>query len=458
MEPCMGKQLKDRRYFYAAFAVSLLLAFLGTSFLVQRNSQIRTAELKSVFTLQREKLTSVLTKFFYKTQTLATLVIANNGKIEVFEPVAAALVDDSSIQAIVMAPKGVVSHVYPLQGNEAVMGKDLLSYSFGCEEAIKARHSSRIVMAGPVPLITGGMGLVGRLSVYTKDKKGTRQFWGLVSIALNFPGVLKDAELGLLDDLELPYEIWRINPDNGERQVIAVGNSPESKGAPYLEMPMQILNAQWFFKLSAKHAWYQLTETWFYVGCSVLFSLLFAMLVQRSYDIMVAHRRLEEIVYLDALTGIFNRRGLFNDLGQRIENNPEKKFSLYYLDLNKFKPINDNYGHKAGDRVLQHFAATMAKFAPRPHILARIGGDEFILILPEENDAAQTLEALENARRKLAEGLPHEGIPVAITFSVGMAVYPDDGSDLDALFARADQAMYRDKQSHGSVRNTPRTD
>ncbi len=47
---------------------------------------------------------------------------------------------------------------------------------------------------------------------------------------------------------------------------------------------------------------------------------------------------------------------------------------------------------------------------------------------------------------------------MAITFSVGMAVYPDDGSDLDALFARADQAMYRDKQSHGSVRNTPRTD
>ena len=52
--------------------------------------------------------------------------------------------------------------------------------------------------------------------------------------------------------------------------------------------------------------------------------------------------------------------------------------------------------------------------------------------------------------------MPAEGIPVAITFSVGMATYPDHGTDLDALLSRADQAMYRDKQSHGSVRNTPR--
>ena len=88
--------------------------------------------------------------------------------------------------------------------------------------------------------------------------------------------------------------------------------------------------------------------------------------------------------------------------------------------------------------------------------LARIGGDEFILILPGENDVARTQEALENARRELANGLPAEGIPVAITFSVGMATYPDHGTDLDALLSRADQAMYRDKQSHGSVRNAPR--
>lgn len=105
---------------------------------------------------------------------------------------------------------------------------------------------------------------------------------------------------------------------------------------------------------------------------------------------------------------------------------------------------------------MQHFAATMRKYAPKPHALARIGGDEFILILPGENDEARTREALENARRELAKGLPAEGIPVAITFSDGMAVYPDHSTDLDALLSRADQAMYRDKQSHGSVRNVPR--
>ncbi|MDD4701119.1 MAG: sensor domain-containing diguanylate cyclase [Desulfovibrio sp.] len=447
---------RDHRYFYTTLLVSLLLTLMGTWFLVERGSQVRTAELRSVFTLQKEKLASVLTKIFYKTQTLATLVIAKNGKIEGFEQVAAALLDDPCIQVMVIAPQGVVSHAYPLQGNEAVLGKDLLAHSYGSQEAIKTRHSSNIVMAGPIPLITGGSGLVGRLSVYIKDQNGARQFWGLVSIALHFPEVLKDAEMELLDDLGLHYQIWRTNPDNGARQLIAVGTTPEEKGAPYLEMPMQILNAQWVFKLSEKWAWYQRTETWLYVSCSLLFSLLFAMLVQRSHDITLAHKRLEEIVYFDYLTGIFNRRGLFKNLSTRIKNDPDKKFSLYYLDLNNFKPINDNYGHKAGDLVLQHVAAIMSKYAPKPHTFARIGGDEFVLILPEEIDAAQAQDALENTRQALSKGLPDEGIFDPITFSTGVAVYPDDGSDLDGLFVRADQAMYRDKSSHGSIRRPPR--
>ena len=452
----MRRCLKDCRHFFVALAISLSLTLLGAGFLVQRNAQMRIAELESVFTLQTDKLTSILTKYFYKTQTLAAITITGSGKIENFEQVAAALLDDSCIQAIVLAPKGIVSHVYPTQGNEMLLGKDILTYSFGSWETVRSRHSSHMVMAGPVPIITGGTGLMGRLSVYTDGKNKTRQFWGIASIALNFPEVLKGAELRLLDELGLPYEIWRESPYGGDRQILAMGTSPESRGAPYLEMPVHILNAQWFFKLSAKRAWYQLTETWLYVGFSILLSLLVSMLVQRRYDMALAHRRLEEIVYIDALTGCLNRRGLFNDLGQRIETDPEKKFSLYYLDLNKFKPINDDYGHKAGDRVLQHFAATMRKYAPKPHALARIGGDEFILILPGENDVARTQEALENARRELANGLPAEGIPVAITFSVGMATYPDHGTDLDALLSRADQAMYRDKQSHGSVRNAPR--
>ena len=453
----MRRCLKDCRHFFVALAISLSLTLLGADFLVQRNAQMRIAELQSVITLQIDKLTSSLTKYFYKTQTLAAITITDNGKIENFEQVAAALIDDPSIQGIIMAPKGIVSHVYPMLGNEILLGKDILTYSFGSWEAIRqARRSSPIVMAGPVPIMTGGTALIGRLSIYTDAKNKPRQFWGIVSIALNFPEVLKGAELRLLDELGLPYEIWRESPYGGARQILAKGVSPESRGAPYVEMPVHILNGKWFFKLSAKRAWYQLTETWLYVGSSVLLSLLVSMLAQRRYDMALAHRRLEEIVYIDALTGCLNRRGLFNDLGQRIETAPEKKFSLYYLDLNKFKPINDDYGHKAGDRVLQHFAAIMHKYAPKPHALARIGGDEFILILPGENDVARTQEALENARRELANGLPAEGIPVAITFSVGMATYPDHGTDLDALLSRADQAMYRDKQSHGSVRNAPR--
>ena len=87
----MRRCLKDCRHFFVALAISLSLTLLGAGFLVQRNAQMRIAELESVFTLQTDKLTSILTKYFYKTQTLAAITITGSGKIENFEQVACLL-------------------------------------------------------------------------------------------------------------------------------------------------------------------------------------------------------------------------------------------------------------------------------------------------------------------------------------------------------------------------------
>ena len=123
-----------------------------------------------------------------------------------------------------------------------------------------------------------------------------------------------------------------------------------------------------------------------------------------------------------------------------------KNFTLYYVDLNNFKGINDTYGHEAGDRVLQLFAEVVRAHAPVTHILGRMGGDEFVLLLTGPPAEERYKAAFTRMRADLAKGLPELNIPGPITFSMGSAVYPDAALTVDALLSCADTAMYQDKE------------
>lgn len=110
------------------------------------------------------------------------------------------------------------------------------------------------------------------------DGKGGKLFWGLVSVTLKFPQALNGAELDKLAELGLAYEIWRISPDTNKKQIIARSDYAYNKDAPYLEMPLDILNAHWFFRLSPVKLWYQYPESWLYISLGVLVSFLLATL------------------------------------------------------------------------------------------------------------------------------------------------------------------------------------
>jgi diguanylate cyclase (GGDEF)-like protein len=177
-----------------------------------------------------------------------------------------------------------------------------------------------------------------------------------------------------------------------------------------------------------------------------LLSLFLSTLVQRNYDLSEIRKYLEAIAYRDPLTGALNRRGLFDYLQKLIDASDNDKFSLYYIDLNKFKAINDTYGHEAGDRVLQLFTEVVRTHAPLTHVLGRIGGDEFVLLLRGAPDSRRDQAAIEAMLRDLALGLPELNIPGPFTFSMGRAVYPDDAQTADGLLCHADAAMYIEKE------------
>ena len=168
----------------------------------------------------------------------------------------------------------------------------------------------------------------------------------------------------------------------------------------------------------------------------------------------LAEERIQRIAHHDSLTGLPNRL-LFNDrLEQAISlaRRRKRQFALLYLDLDKFKPVNDTLGHTAGDQLLKDVAGRIRQQVRESDTLARVGGDEFIIILL---DIARREEAETVARKIIAAlAVPFQiGSPkvsVSIGASIGIAHYPVDALSADALVKAADAAMYRAKETGAS--------
>ena len=445
------------RPFFGILLVTLTVNLLLTWVLIDRKQQVTRVKLESIARSQRDNLHNELLRLVYKIETLSALVLDSQGRIEEFERVAAALRDDSTIQAFALAASGTISTVLPVNpANNMLIGQNMLAGALGCNEVLTARHASRLTLTGPIVLPCGSSALVGRLSLYLNDSQGHAQYWGTAAIFLRFPDVLDVSDLYILDSMQIPFGIWRGDKAKDETNLLA-GSLESANGAMTVEMPLNILNTRWYIRIASDEVWYQSLESWLYVAMSVLLSLFLSGLVQRNYDLTGIRESLEAIAYRDPLTGALNRRGLFDDLQKRVDTSKDDKFSLYYIDLNKFKTINDTYGHEAGDRVLQLFTEVVRTHAHVTHVLGRIGGDEFVLLLRGAPDSRRDQAAIEAMLRDLAQGLPELNIPGPITFSMGKAVYPDNAQTADGLLCHADAAMYIEKEHARAHDHSPKT-
>ncbi|TFE28110.1 putative bifunctional diguanylate cyclase/phosphodiesterase [Cohnella luojiensis] len=162
--------------------------------------------------------------------------------------------------------------------------------------------------------------------------------------------------------------------------------------------------------------------------------------------------RINYLAYHDELTALPNRR-LFADrvraeMGRA--HHGQRRFALLWLDVDRFKTINDSMGHAFGDRLLVAVAERLTKFADKPENVFRLGGDEFTVLLSDINEAAEAEKAAQRLVDTFEQPVKVGPSAFHITSSVGMAIYPDDGNTLDILLQNADTAMYSAKETRNS--------
>ena len=185
---------------------------------------------------------------------------------------------------------------------------------------------------------------------------------------------------------------------------------------------------------------------------AVFFLLFFVIFVLYSYSLTAniekGRKQLETERDRDQLTGLLNRRALHERAGLllRGSGSGREPLAVLFADLDRFKAVNDNHGHHVGDRVLAEIGRLIAGSVRITDLVARYGGDEFLLVLQDTNLAEAGVLA-ERLQQTLAEWSRHHDVD--LSFSIGLGQFPDHGADLKTVIERVDQAMYQSKLMRG---------
>jgi len=157
------------------------------------------------------------------------------------------------------------------------------------------------------------------------------------------------------------------------------------------------------------------------------------------------HKKIVSLAITDDVTGFYNTRFLHDHLDKLLEQG--KMVSLVFMDLDNFKQVVDTHGHPLGSKMLREVALVIASQLEDNDRLVRYGGDEYVVILPDQNKPA-ALDKMGAVRRQLADAifLEAEGLKIKTTASFGIASYPQDAADKRGLLQMADQSMYRSKK------------
>ncbi len=445
---------RQRALLSAALFVFVLSTLLVVEYLHRNYAELtllhRNERLSQQLSLVRANIESEINANIFIADSLATLIAVNPASsANEWQKLAEAIfLKTTNLRNIALAPDNVIRFVYPLTGNEAVLGFDYRNAPEQLNTIEKAQAIQDIVIAGPLPLIQGGNAVIARIPIFT-DPPFNQHYWGVCSAVIDIDKLFQLA--GLYELANLANVAIRGKDSSGKDGAVFFGD-PEVFNQAFTTETVRLLNGSWVIAL-AEQSGSSLNDATVApiavraVGYAIS-SLLLVVFISLFYSYQYA--RLNSLQ--DPLTLLPNRRFAMKWLEKLI--NAKAAFCIISIDLDKFKQINDNFGHAEGDRYLQEVSQVLVSNLRASDTACRLSGDEFLLILPRiskqqdiENLLTKLSAQFEAARFKVA------GKQLPFAMSIGYACFPSQAQDLETLLHIADVAMYQQKAQHKAAEN-----
>ncbi|BDT67772.1 hypothetical protein os1_19500 [Comamonadaceae bacterium OS-1] len=297
----------------------------------QRRVQSERARVDSIVADRAHAIQSMVERALSSTYALSAMVHQAGGQFSNFEGVASEMLPlYPGVTTFGLSPGGIVRQVVPLTGNEASLGFNQLKDPVQGKEANRAVETGKLTLAGPLNLVQGGLGVVGRLPVYLQDFPQTdaspsaANFWGFVYVVIRLPEALASSGVAQLTEHGLAYALWRAQPDTQRRQTIAMSGilSPEDA----VDREVLVPNGRWVLSAAPIQGWGDPAGLAFKVALGLLFSTLLgwaahllmqlkrqeqnleAQVIERTYEISATQNKLQAT--LDAIPDLMFELGL----------------------------------------------------------------------------------------------------------------------------------------------------
>ncbi|WP_299690401.1 diguanylate cyclase [uncultured Vibrio sp.] len=407
------------------------------------------SEAKKHLSIIRASIESTIVSELYILNSFSTFVTMNpDGNQKDWEQIAQNIIRDGShIRLIGLAENDVLNFVYPMAGNEQVLGTDYRDFPTQWEAVEIARNIGNTFVSGPLKLFQGGQALIARTPIFL-DPPFNRDYWGASSAVINVDELFNDVGIGkIANQYDLAIRgVNSLGKDGaifyGTQNVFDNAFATEQVSFPY---------GGWYLALSDNEhvlmdvPWYRIHVVRL-VGYSIMLVLgitfIFIYRLYRIADSRSMH---------DELTMLPNRRYFMYSLKQAFKTTQKQKaktFAVVNIDLDGFKAINDTYGHAAGDQVLVECAKRIKHELRVSDIVARIGGDEFLILLPRIIDDQHASSIVAKLRRAIcATPVNYQADSIYLRISVGWIIHNKDKyNDVDALLKAADEKMYQQKR------------
>lgn len=320
---------------------------------------------------------------------------------------------------------------YPPERNQAAIGVDLAKIEGQRERVLKVKNEYAVLLDGPVNLVQGGIGYIIRMPLIRND-----EYFGQISIVIDGNKLIEYLE-DTQDDFNVHFKILSDNT--------AIFNEEYEIKEDDLTFVLNSDLFTWNIYLRPEEGW-SLGTHWFTI-VPFIFMVIAVLCAFKFYNMYIDNKTNRHNAYHDPLTGLYNRHYLYKYAESifNIAKINQYNIGILVIDIDHFKQINDNHGHKIGDEILVNFSKKMKTELRKGQEIFRIGGDEFIIILENINDN----QLLTNIRNRLKKSIEEyaiiPGSDIHISISIGTSMYPEDGLNLDILYNIADHNMYKDK-------------